>query len=428
MKTKLRNVVAPLAILLAIITVVGLAIVQQTTKEQDDAVAVTVPVELASQGKAQHASVGLVLTIGNESAEGSQWNQAAAGAQVAIERFNRGGAQVSLITENDRGTAEGARAAVRALAQEGVSGIVVASAGPHVEAAIDEAKTLGIPAILPYEQGRGQAWSMQVPVAELSQHVLAATSQTQELIRLDQAGYLDLDVPAETQIRISQETDLAQLTSDLVKKTSDKTKKFALVVNADAYLTGRLMLALEETPINADVYLSPESSSPAFGQSLMRDQQISLIKALSLGAVSDDSLALQPDGQGRAMSAYLQAVRILSDSNVEVYGDQTFDSLALAADARSHDAVVAIIRGVETADSTAPADVAAALQTLELTPADGITASSYDFAQQDLISGRTTLLSPSVGNLHLRPTNGAEEAPQILWIAQEPWRTRFRLN
>ena len=83
---------------------------------------------------------------------GSEYNRAAQGAIVAAQRFAQGGAAVALSAQNDRGTEDGARAAVRALAGQGVSGVVVATTGPQARAAAKAAEELGLPAILPYAE------------------------------------------------------------------------------------------------------------------------------------------------------------------------------------------------------------------------------------------------------------------------------------
>lgn len=420
MRNKLFNIGIPLALIAVIVAIVILGINKYTTTAQDNAVAVTVPVELKASGTTKGSSIGMILTIGNEAAEGSQWNQAASGAQVAAERFTRGGADINLVTEDDRGSEDGARKAVQALADKKVSGIIIATSGPHVQAAIDAASVLKIPVILPYTQALGDSWSLQPASSVVTEKVRSATSQVSRVIRLDQQGFVSLDVPAENTISVGAETNTDQLAQNLAKQTKDATKSYAVVINADAYLQGRIMRSLQSNAINAQVYLSSEATSPAFSQTLMKDQQVSTVDAQSPGIATGDSVALRPDGQGRSMSAYLQTVKILSDSDqsTNALGDQKFKDVAGAADSRAHDAFVALVRAMEKADSHDPQKVHDAISTMALSASDGITGPSYNFAQQQVPQDSSvTMLSATVGDIEMRRST-TDTSPAVVWFAQ----------
>lgn len=420
MRNKLLNIGIPLAIIAVITAIVIAGIHSYTTTTKDNAVAVTVPVELKASGTTKGSSIGMILTIGNEAAEGSQWNQAASGAQVASERFARGGADIKLVTEDDKGTDDGAKQAVQALAEKNVSGIIVATSGPHVQAAIDAASTLKIPVILPYSQAVGDSWSLQPSSSAVTDKVRSATSKTSRVIRLDQQGFVGIDTPAENTITVTAETDTNQLAQNLAKQTKDAAKSYAIVINADAYLQGRLMHSIQSNAVNAQVYLSFEATSPAFSQALMKDQQVSTIDAQSPGIATGDSVALRPDGQGRSMSAYLQTVKILSDSDqgTNALGDQKFKDVAGAADSRAHDAFVALVRAMEKADSQDSQKVHDAMSTMTLSASDGITGPAYNFAQQQVPQeSSTTMLSATIGDIEMRGS-ATDTTPIVVWFAQ----------
>ena len=107
-------------------------------------------VELAPEGVPEDVSIGVVVSLTSAPGEGAQWNEAAEGARVAAYRYGLGDVDVSLVPRDDQGTADGADAAVRELAEEGVSGIVMATEGKHVTGALDAASELGVPVLLPY--------------------------------------------------------------------------------------------------------------------------------------------------------------------------------------------------------------------------------------------------------------------------------------
>lgn len=417
MKEKIINIGVPLAFTILVIGLVIAAVIKQNAIEQDNAVAVTVPVTLTASSQAQNASIGLIVTIGNENAEGSEWNAAASGAKVAIERFNRAGANISLITEDDRGTAEGAVQAIESLAHQGVSGIIVASHGQHIEPALQKAQELGIAVILPYAESIYDAWSLHPSKESLQKLIVAHNASSQKVIRLDQRGYTGLEVPAEESIEVDSSTDFNKLTEQINHKIGDLGDSATIFVNTDSYTQARVTRALQESGTRAQVLLGNEATSPAFSEVFMTDNSSSVVNALSVGYKTDDSVALQADGQGRAMSAYLQMVKILAESSetTNALGDQKFSDVAIAADSRSHDAAVALIRAVENADSTDAKAVKKAVANLELAASDGITGPSLSFTQPHAVTAELLILSPAVGDINLRTSQESNYTP-IIWF------------
>ncbi len=95
-------------------------------------------------------SIGVVVSVTSAPGEGTEWRDAAEGAQVAAERFALAGEKVTLVPANDKGTSEGAVAAVKSLAGRKVAGIVLATAGRHIDGALQEAAQRDVPVLLPY--------------------------------------------------------------------------------------------------------------------------------------------------------------------------------------------------------------------------------------------------------------------------------------
>lgn len=417
MKEKITNIGIPLALIVLIASIVAAAIIKQSSIEQDEAVAVTVPVTLTTSEQARQASIGLIVTIGNENAEGSEWNDAASGAKVAVERFNRSGAHISLITEDDRGTADGATQAVETLAHQGVSGIIIASRGQHIEPALQKAQELGIAVILPYAPSANEAWSLQPADDALHTLMKTHTASAQKIIRIDQQNFVGLEIPAEETITVDSSTDIAQLARDITEQTAELGDAASIFINTDSYMQARVLRALQEAGTRAEVILGYEATSPAFNEAFMKDNDSTVINALSLGYNTGDSVALQADGQGRSMSAYLQMVKILAESpeTTNALGDQAFSETAIAADSRSHDATVALIRAVEHAGTTEAKAVKKAMTDLELMASDGITGPSLSFVQPYAVTADPLILSPTVGDVNLR-IPGENSYTPIIWF------------
>lgn len=405
MKSKIATVGAPLAVIALIVALVLVAIFQTKAQEQDHAVAVTVPVELKAGGSVKGGSIGLLITVGNENAEGSEWNQAAAGAQVAVERFNRSGADITLVTEDDRGTVSGAVAAVRSMADQNVSGIIVATRGEHLKEAVYLAQQLDIPLIFPYHSLDAEGtWSFQADDQSMK-NLMTVHSAGQRLIRVDQENFGGVEYAADQVVNVTADTDTEQLARDLSQQVKDSKVPVAIAINADPYLQARIVPSLQDLGVDAELILDPGATSPAFGSSyLSGDVKRSTINAVSIGYNSGDAVALQSDGEGRSMSAYLQMVKIMSDSSnaTSPLGDHPFSAVAGAADSRSHDSLVALVRAMERSPSNKAKDVKETLQGLKLSPADGITSGSVDFSSQHVVQAKPILLAASIGNLDMR--------------------------
>lgn len=94
-----------LGIFAAVVVLVLLVgyLVRANADQGPDPVAVTVPIALSEIAPPEDAKLGVVLTLGEGTTEGSQWHQAAQGAVVAQERLHLGGSDIELLTQDDRG-------------------------------------------------------------------------------------------------------------------------------------------------------------------------------------------------------------------------------------------------------------------------------------------------------------------------------------
>ena len=106
------------------------------------------PVALDAAEAPDDLAIGVVVSL---TGEGSDWSEPAEGARVATYRYGLGERAVVLRPVDDKGTTKGATAAVGKLLDQGVSGIVMATEGDHVRAAVTKAAAAGVPVLLPYE-------------------------------------------------------------------------------------------------------------------------------------------------------------------------------------------------------------------------------------------------------------------------------------
>ncbi|MEG8034960.1 hypothetical protein QP157_06360 [Sphingomonas sp. LR61] len=390
-----------------------------------EAVSATVPVKVKVAHVPAKTKIGIIVTLGD--GEGSEWNEAAQGALVAERRLALGGTDVALVTKNDGGTAAGGTAAVEALAKSGVAGIVVASSGSHVSGALTAAAAKGIPVVLPYAPAEKDSWSTAPAADSISKAMTTALGDADAPLLVDLGGgapaglrvahVLDGDDTADTAAlattvaertgATSNEQDAdADADADAKTPTPDSD---AVVVSGSAERQGAFVAALQAENVTVPVVLTPDATSPAFGAALVEAGGSLSGSFRAVGVATDDARALASDAGGRAMSAFLGGVRVLAgDQDAEnLTGDQPFSAVAGAADSRSHDAVIALVRAVGNARSVEPADVTDALAALDLGADAGIAGPALDFTQQQALGAHATVLAASAQQLGLRPAGTA---------------------
>lgn len=390
-----------------------------------EAVSATVPVKITVAHVPAKTKIGIIVTLGD--GEGSEWNEAAQGALVAERRLALGGTDVALVTKNDGGTAAGGTAAVDALAKSGVAGIVVASSGSHVSGALTAAAAKGIPVVLPYAPAEKDSWSTAPAADSISKAMTTALGDADAPLLVDLGGgapaglrvahVLDGDDTADTAAlattvaertgATSNEQDAdADADADAKTPTPDSD---AVVVSGSAERQGAFVAALQAENVTVPVVLTPDATSPAFGAALVEAGGSLSGSFRTVGVATDDARALASDAGGRAMSAFLGGVRVLAgDQDAEnLTGDQPFSAVAGAADSRSHDAVIALVRAVGTARSIEPADVTDALAALDIDADAGIAGPALDFTKQQALGAHATVLAASAQQLGLRPASTA---------------------
>lgn len=436
-KKLLTLVVAAIAVLSAAAIALTVTINRPKEALKPDPVAATVPVALPSEGLPKDFSVGIVLTVGQFGEPGTEYNKAAQGAIVAAQRFAQGGAAVALPTENDRGTEEGARNAVRALAEQGASGILVVSTGPQSRAAVETAQELGLPAILPYAEAADSetTWSMAPSAASVEAALQTALAGKSRVLFVGDGGEVPKSVgtwQALNRDGFSEVLDLAQeaaiLTGDQLRPPAVDapagTESIRTAESADAVVVSAatperlatLIHALQSRNVSVPLIMAGGATAPAFASALSQLDGAASGQLVSIAPAAGDASALQQDAQGRGMSAFLSAMRLVSgDLEIKnLTGDTTFFADAWAADSNSHDAVVALVRAAALSGSTDPAKVGAMLRTLSLGPGEGVAGPALDFSRSAAVTAEAIPIYASQQDLGLRPADGA--APRLVWV------------
>ncbi|MFL4474284.1 hypothetical protein ACIPVK_09820 [Paeniglutamicibacter sp. MACA_103] len=433
-----RGLMSGGVVVVAVAAVIALAVFlfRPSDAAIGDPVEASVPVALTAANVPAETKIGVVVTLGSGS--GAAWKDAAQGAAVAAHRFSLAGTPIALSTADDRGTAEGARKAVAKLASEGVAGIIVATDGQQVDGALEAAAEAGIPVVLPYYAGTveadGASWRIAPTEAQVSQALTAALAGAKLPLLIDAGGGAPESVAVNTSVSFEPGADPEALAADVARRTgvaepdkSDGTPGRAPVANpVDAILLSgnptqqaTVVHALQSANVTVPVVLTPGATSPAFSSGLAQAGGTASGRLSTVGADAGDAAALRPDDSGRAMSGFLAGLRVLAQDKEakNLTGDMAFSEVANAADSRSHDAVVALVRAVSTAGSNDPAKVAKELGTLKLGPADGIAGPELDFTREDAMGGEPVVLHFSAQDLGLRP-QGSGDGATASWFAR----------
>ncbi len=431
-------VVAGAAVVVAAAIALTFTLIRPKDAPRPDPVAATVPVELKAEGLPKDFSLGVVLTLGQSGEPGSEYNRAAQGAVVAAQRFAQGGAAVALSAQNDRGTEDGARAAVRALAEQGASGVVVATTGPQARAAAKAAEELGLPVILPYAQPADPAqatWTTGPSGASAEAALRTALNGKNRVLLIVDGGEIPPSVGIAQTLNLDGFGDVAALAQEAAIQTGDQLRPPAADAPAGAESTrvaepadavvisaatpqrlARLVQALQSRDVSVPVIMPNGATAPAFASTLAELDGAASGQLVSVASAGGDATALQQDAQGRGMSAFLSAVRLASgDPEVKnLTNDAPFAADAWAADSRSHDAVIALVRAAALAESGDPAKVGASLRTLSFGPGEGLAGPALDFSRSAALTAEATPVYASPQDLGLRPPD--EDAPRLVWV------------
>ena len=381
-----------------------------------------VPVELRADLQGQ-LTIGVEVTLTGAPGEGAEWRDAAQGAVVAARRFALGGTKVTLVAVNDRGTSDGATAAVKKMAGRDVAAIVVATSGDHVAAGLTEAAADAIPVLMPYDLGAGgaagQVWSTGPGRQATDSRLVAAMADR----RLDAPLVVDAGGGAVTGLTPREElpyaagADAAALAAGIARRQRQlDTAVDSIVVSGAPELQATVVAALQGTNVDVPILLTAQALSPAFPAALATAGGSLNGQLFSVGLDDGDATALEPTEAGRALAAYFSGLQLAAGdpATKDLFSDRPFAEVAAAADVSSHDAIVAVVRAAAVAKSTEPAEVAAALPGLQLGTADGIAGPPLDFASTAAVADdavvplASTAVSPGV-----RP---ASDAPALYWF------------
>ena len=351
--------------------------------------------------------------------EGSEYRALAEGAAIAAYRLNLAGADVRLVTALDDGTSTGAAGAMDSLVASGVAGIVVASAGPHVIAAVEGASASGTPVVMAYDQppaSAAGAWSIAPSPAALDEQVgeaLAATGASRPY-------YVNSSVSVLSGIGaagLSELGDPAAIAETIVAGV-EELRFDSVVIDAPAAQQAQMVAAIQTLLEDRQVpiILAPSALTPAFAAEL---EALGTAGAwlISVGTNTDDPAALQSGGAGDAVAAFLAALRLATGDATcrNVYDDDTCAATAGSADIASHDAVISLVQAVAAAGSTNASEVGSALSSLALTEDAGLAGAPLDFSSSAaLADDEVTVLDGTPQDPGLRPS-GIDHG--IFWFA-----------
>lgn len=400
---------------LASLVLVGGAALAGCTGSDDPEPTEPAPVALAPDGAPDELTLGVVVSLTSAPGEGAQWFEAAHGAEVAAERYRIGGSEVVLALRDDRGTSEGLDQAVRELAEEGVAGIVLATEGQHLTAGLTAADELGVPVVLPYAGGSGDLPATAFALAPSDEQVGAALDAALAGDGLDRPALLDVGggLPAGLDVEVSREVadadDVDRAARSLAREVA-RDRVDAVVVSGPAVLQAEAVESLQSAGATVPLLLTPDALSPDFAAALTEAGGSTSTPLTTAGVDSGDVLALSPGARGESVSAFLAAVRSTAGADVATYVDeQPFSTVAGAADAASHDAVVTLVTAAAAAGSAAPSDVLDALASLVVDAGDGLVGPALDLGSR-----------PAVADEAVVPLRSTAQDPGLRQVAQAP--------
>lgn len=359
---------------------------------------------------------------------GSEFRPQVEGARVAAYRFGLGGEPVELRVGLDDGTAEGALAAMRALLDEEVAGVVLASRGAHTADAVAAADDAATAVVLPYGSATGLvpgAWSVAPGADAVAARIQDALDRlgASRPYRVVATDRLDVGLeerqpeePSRTGTPDDPEATAAEIVALLDQRLVD-----AVVVDAAAVDQAAVVVALQGLlgTRQLPVVLTTEALTPVFGD-LLAAAGTSGGRLLGVGTDAQDHGALTGSGSGSRTATFLAAVRLAAGDPAcrNVYDDDACAAGVPRADAASHDAALALVRAVDAAGSVEPARVREALGGLQLGRAAGLAGPGLDFrTAQALADDDVVVLHASTSDPGVRPTAADGSRAALSWFA-----------
>ena len=347
------------------------------------------PVGIAIAGlPAETVSIGVL--VAPIEGEGSEYRAVAEGAAIAAYRLSLAGADIEIVAALDDGTSAGADAAMATLIDSRVVGVVVASSGPHLSAALDQAVTAGLPVVMAYDRPAADAsgiWTIAPTTAALEDGIADALSRAGARNPQYVTGSVTaLPVPAGfgTLALADPQAAATSIVAGLEELRID-----SVVIDAPAAQQAQLLAAVQSELADRQVpiILTPSALTPAFASEMMA-LGTSGVWLMSVGTNTGDPAALAGGESGDAVAGFLAAVRLASGdpSCRNIYDDDTCGATSTRGDAASHDAVLAVAHAVASAQSTGRADVMEALSGLTLTADHGLAGPPLDFSETDALA------------------------------------------
>lgn len=384
--------------------------------------AVAVPLAAELSGP---VAVGVVVTGSGARGEGAEYASLAAGARVAEFRLDEDGTdRVTLTVVDDGGTSDGAVAATQQLVDADVSGIVYASSGPHLDAALEVAAAGGTAVLLPYDSrdsiSTATAWRTGPSDQQIAEHVsalLADRGRARPMVLTAEGAGGPLAVladPARQTLLTAGDAlpgQVASAAAALAGGTAD-----SVLVAASAETAAETVAALQGQAANPTVVLSPSALAPAFAARLTD------LGSTGTATTAGQFLTVGPavtDATGtEGVVRFLAAVRLAAqdDALPALTGADSFATAGAAtADVRSHDAVLSLVAAASVAGSVEPAEVLAALQDLTVDAGDGLAgpALTFDGVQALPDDGVAVLQATTRG----MDRGVAEASPALSWFA-----------
>lgn len=370
--------------------------------------------------------IGVVVSLKSPAGEGQDWLDGAEGARTAAYRLTAGGSDVELEVVDDSGTPNGAITAVEQLAESGVAAIVMATAGSHVQGALEASAAADVAIVLPYYRAQtalpDNVFRTGPTGGDVDTGLLAALG-TQGL---DKPFVLSAD--GVTADGVGSADALAYRGRNIEKLVRRVTIARAegtidsVVIAASAATQAEISSALRGQVEDLPIVLTPEAMTPTFGDSLEADAGTIASRFASAGVDASDTTTMTSTPAADAVAAYFAALRLASGDPAvtDLFGDADFVGAAGGADTASHDAVVAIAAAVSAAGSVEPIDVLAAFDGLTVTASDGLAGPALDFSDSDALDGdEVVALFATVQDPGVRPP-GAGAGAALFWFALEP--------
>ncbi|MGJ9421832.1 ABC transporter substrate-binding protein [Aeromicrobium sp. CF3.5] len=379
------------------------------------------PAEVAlSIDGVEDMSLGLVVSSTSAPGEGADHTGPAAGAELAAYRLQLGDTPVDLTVVDDQGDADEAVAVVEDLVDQGVSGIVLATSGSHVQPALSAASAAGVPVVAPYlrttEPLPDGVWVTGPSEDEISAGIAEAMAADQ----VDSPTVITADdVPVPAASSAAEVAFSGATLDDLLENLDEAVEEGdtdSIIVSAAASSQGAILAALQGAQPDLPVYQTPEALSPSFASSLSQREGTTSGRFVAIGAPATDTATLGSSDEASSAAAYFAALRLAAGDAAFLSGldGAPFSELAVDADLPSHDAVLALVRAAASAESTDPAQVSAALAALTPGVEDSLAGPALDFTSSGALPAEN--VTPLYATTQTPGVRPADLAPALTWF------------